>query len=83
MKEASQLKALVVANRRAGRLQALAPQAKPEPLVQSGMRLKAQEHAQAQLLAEAEDRPVSRFLRLVYLKGLQVYLQEQQQSAAH
>lgn len=71
------MKALVAANRRAGRLDM--PQDQPEPpkLQMVGMRLPHAEFERARELARAEDRSVASFCRRMYLRGLAAHLAEQ------
>lgn len=69
-------KALVAANRTAGRL--AAPVA-PEPkkyMVQAGMRLWPEELLKARELATNEDRSAASFMRRMYLRGLESYMAE-------
>ena len=79
---APSFKALVAANRAAGRLaEPVAPESK-EKMEQTGMRLWPAELAQAKELAAKEDRSAASFLRRVYLRGLDAYLAEQGGNAA-
>lgn len=68
---------LVDRNRRAGRLQDPAPTpALRRKKELAGMHLLPDELQHARELAEADERPLTVFLRRVYLRGLQAYLQE-------
>jgi hypothetical protein len=79
---ATSFKALVAANRAAGRLaEPVAPESK-EKMEQTGMRLWPAELAQAKELAVKEDRSAASFLRRIYLRGLDAYLAEQGGNAA-
>lgn len=68
--------ALVGRARAKGRLQAPQPKGEPERMKLTGMRLLPAEYAQAKELADADERPVARFCRLMYLRGLQSYMAE-------
>ena len=73
-KHTTSFKALVVANRSAGRL---SEPVAPEPAVkmlQAGMRLMPDEMARAREIAESEDRSAANFMRRMYLRGLESYL---------
>ena len=69
-------KALVAANRAAGRLaEPVAPEPKKR-MEQTGMRLWPEELTQARELAASEDRSAASFMRRIYLRGLEGYLAE-------
>lgn len=73
-------KALVAANRAAGRLDEPAPPAEKDAaqkMRNTGMRLTPDEYTQAQQLAAADERAMAWFCRRMYLRGLESFLAEQ------
>lgn len=73
-------KALVDANRAAGRLDEPAPPAEKDAsqrMQNTGMRLTPDEYEQAKQLAAADDRAMAWFCRRMYLRGLEAFLAEQ------
>lgn len=73
-------KALVAANRNAGRLAPPAPAAPVNKMQLAGMRLTPAELEQAKALADADERSMAWFCRRMYLRGLESYLAEQGQA---
>lgn len=77
---ATSFKALVAANRAAGRLSEPVAPKLPEAEIarrQAGMRLTQFEYDQAKQLAADECRSAAGFMRWMYLRGLLAYLAEQ------
>ena len=72
-------KALVAANRAAGRLEAPAEPAEKDDLrmKNTGMRLTPSEYEQAKQLAAGDERSMASFCRRIYLRGLEAFLAEQ------
>lgn len=73
-------KALVAANRAAGRLDEPASAAEKDAapkMRNTGMRLMPDEYTQAQQLAAQDDRAMAWFCRRMYLRGLESFLAEQ------
>lgn len=68
---------LVAKNRKAGRLAEPTPKQPARRPQLVGLRLKPAEFEQARQLAEEDDRPTSVFVKRMYLRGLEAYLQDQ------
>ena len=69
-------KALVAANRTAGRLDAPVAQEPKKKMAQAGMRLWPEELLKARELAADEERSAASFMRRIYLRGLESYMAE-------
>ena len=75
-------KALVAANRSAGRLADPVPPDASRNKKMAGMRLTTSEMEQAKQLAAGEFRSASSFMRWMYMSGLQSYLAEKSNATA-
>lgn len=85
MKTAKQnmgLKALVAANRAAGRLSEPVAPDNSKKMQLAGMRLLPAELEQAKALADADERSLAWFCRRMYLRGLQSFLAENDEHKA-
>lgn len=74
---AHSFKALVAANRAAGRLAEPVAPVPRKKMEQTGMRLWPEELTLARELAAKEDRSAASFMRRIYLRGLEGYMAEQ------
>ncbi|WP_313073298.1 hypothetical protein [Melaminivora sp.] len=70
------LQALVAKNRKAGRLDEPTPKQPTRRPQLVGLRLKPAEFEQARQLADEDERPTSVFVKRMYLRGLEAYLQD-------
>lgn len=75
-KQPTSFKALVAANRAAGRLQPPEPKEPGQKMQLVGMRLQPGEFAQAKEMADADGRSMASFCRRMYLRGLEAHLSE-------